>query len=64
MKDIDEEFESFQFAFSGKWKPAYPGEALTEGDLQILTNMRYTEAPGVKSIMGMSPINTTPVSFP
>ena len=64
MKDFDEEFEVFQFAFNGKWKPAYPGEALEEGDLQTLTNMRYTAAPGIKSIMGMSKINTTAVTLP
>lgn len=63
MKDIDKEFKPFQFSFNGKWKPSYPSEALAEGDFQVLTNMRYTDAPGIKSIMGMSKINSTAVSF-
>jgi hypothetical protein len=54
----------FQITFSGKWKPAFSGTQLPDGDFQTLTNMRYTDAPGIKSVLGISKINTTAYAFP
>lgn len=59
MANKDQELKPFQIAFTGKWKPALDGTQLGENDFQTLTNMRYIDAPGVKSIQGMTKINTT-----
>lgn len=57
------EFKRFQIPFSGKWKPAYADTHLGEGDFKVLANMRYTDTPGIKSVLGMSKINTTSLCF-
>jgi len=55
----DEEMKLFYMPFSGKWRPALEPGQLDEGDFRTLTNMRYTTAPGIRSVKGMSKINTT-----
>ena len=54
----DESRKQFQVAYTGKWRPSIDGAMMAEGDMQTLTNMRYTDS-GIKSISGMSKINTT-----
>lgn len=51
-------------ALSGKWRPVHDGTMLVDGDFQVLQNMRYTDAPGVKSIAGMTKINTNAPAYP
>lgn len=62
-EEVGEEVKQFQVPFSGSWKPIAPGCAMGEGDFTVLTNMRYTEAPGIKSIFGMSKFGTHGVGF-
>lgn len=60
-----EDSKPFQIPMSGKWRPKPNANQLKEGDFRTLTNMRYTMAPGIKSILGMSKINGTAISsFP
>jgi hypothetical protein len=63
-EEVGEEVKQFQVPFSGSWKPVAPGCAMGEGDFTVLTNMRYTEAPGIKAIFGMSKFGTHIVGFP
>jgi len=63
MKPISNETKTFQVLMSGKWKPAFSGLQLPEGDFQQLTNMRYTETPGIKSVLGMSKISPLTLGF-
>lgn len=59
MADIKGEKKPFSIPLTGAWKPVFLGVQLGEGDFQALTNMRYTDTPGITSILGMSKINTT-----
>lgn len=61
--DEDKELKPFQILMSGTWKPGFPNPALQEGDFQQLTNMRYTNAPGIKSVLGMSKVNAAAITF-
>lgn len=58
-KKLDEKMNLFQMPLSGNWRPALEPGQLEEGDFRVLTNMRYTLAPGIKSVKGMSKVNTT-----
>jgi len=61
-KDATDELKLFQMPFSGRWRPVLEPGQLEEGDFRVLTNMRYTKAPGIKAIKGMSKINATALS--
>ena len=60
----DKPLKPVPLGLTGKWRPAHDGTQLADGDFQTLTNMRYTDAPGIKSISGMTKINTTPLTYP
>lgn len=59
----DRPLKLFQVPLSGKWRPKIDGTQMGEGDFQTLTNMRYTDAPGIRSISGMTKINTAAVGM-
>lgn len=54
----DEKLKPLPIPLSGRWRTSVDGTQLSEGDFQTLQNMRYTDA-GIKSIKGMTKINTT-----
>jgi hypothetical protein len=58
-----EKEKQFQIPLSGKWKPVFTGPQLKEGDFKVLTNIRYTDSLGIKSILGMSKVNPDPINL-
>src|SRR3989337_2066811 len=59
-KDKDDQGKYVNIPLSGRWRTAIDGTMLSEGDFQVLKNMRYGEvAP--KSISGMTKINSAAV---
>jgi hypothetical protein len=60
---LGEPLKLFQMPLSGRWRPSLEAGQLEEGDFRVLTNMRYTQAPGIKAIKGMSKINTSALSI-
>jgi hypothetical protein len=60
----DKPLKPVPLGLTGKWRPVHDGTQLADGDFQTLTNMRYTDAPGIKSISGMTAINTFAVVHP
>jgi hypothetical protein len=60
----DEKKEQFQIPMNGKWRPGVDGSQQGDGDFQELTNLRYTEYQSVKPVLGMTKINSTPLTDP
>ncbi|HLE87592.1 MAG TPA: LamG domain-containing protein [Candidatus Brocadiaceae bacterium] len=54
----DKERNPVPIPLTGRWRTSVDGTQLSEGDFQVLTNMRYTNA-GIRSVSGMTKINTT-----
>lgn len=59
----DKGFRSLSIPITGRWRTSVDGTQLSEGDFQVLQNMQYTNA-GIKSISGMTKINTSALSQP
>ena len=60
----DKSLVPINIPLTGRLKTSIDGTQLTEGDFQLLSNMRYTDA-GIRSISGMTKINTTALtSYP
>lgn len=54
----DKELTPVPIPLTGRWRTSVDGTQLSEGDFQVLTNMRYTNA-GIRSVSGMTKINSS-----
>lgn len=54
----DKELTPVPIPLTGRWRTSVDGTQLEEGDFQVLSNMRYTNA-GIRSVSGMTKINST-----
>ncbi len=61
MASNDRKLEYKPIPVTGRWRPVTDGTQLGDGDFQTLTNMRYTDT-GIKSVRGMTKINTNTVN--
>lgn len=59
----DKELRPLSIPITGKLRTSVDGTQLSEGDFQVLQNMRYTNA-GIKSISGMTKINNSALTQP
>ncbi|OHB71477.1 MAG: hypothetical protein A2W23_03100 [Planctomycetes bacterium RBG_16_43_13] len=60
----DKERNPVPIPLTGRWRTSVDGTQLSEGDFQVLTNMRYTNA-GIRSVSGMTKINpSTALTYP
>lgn len=58
----DAQLKPYQMPLSGRLRTSIPPGQLEEGDFRQLINMRYTRAPGIKAIKGMSKVSDELVS--
>ena len=60
----DKERNPVPIPITGRWRTSVDGTQLFEGDFQVLSNMRYTNA-GIRSVSGMTKINpSTALTYP